>query len=168
MKTRVIQDDSEPADDGINRYAPVVGTSETQIGAAPEVVWEVLTGIAHWPSWNPDVKSAALDGELAAGSEFRWKAGPGTITSTVQRIDRLRRIAWTGRTFGIDAMHLYALEPRGRTTFVRTEESYDGFVARRFRGQLQKRLDRALEDGLRHLKIEAERRSTHPTEKRRS
>jgi uncharacterized protein YndB with AHSA1/START domain len=165
MKTRVIQDDSEPAEDGIDRYAPVVGTSETEIAAAPEVVWEVLIGIAHWPSWNPDVKSAAVDGELAEGSEFRWKAGPGTITSTLQRIERPRRITWTGRTFGVNAMHAYALEPRGGKTFVRTEESYDGFVARRFRGQLQKRLDRALDDGLRHLKTEVERRTTHPNER---
>jgi uncharacterized protein YndB with AHSA1/START domain len=168
MKTRVIQDDPEPAESGINGHAPVVGTSETEIAAGAEVVWDVLTGIAHWPSWNPDVKAAALDGYLVKGAGFRWKAGPGTIRSTLQLVERPRRIAWTGRTFGIDAMHMYALEPRGGKTFVRTEESYDGFVARRFRGQLQKRLDRALDDGLRHLKTEAERRATDPTKQRRS
>jgi hypothetical protein len=168
MKTRVIQDGPEPAENGINRQAPVVGTRAIEVAAATEVVWDVLAGIDEWPSWNPDVKSAALDGELAEGSVFRWKAGPGTITSTIERVQPPRRIAWTGRTFGIEAMHVYALEPRGGKTHVTTEESYDGFVARRFRGQLQKRLDHALEDGLRHLKSEAERRSTHPTAPRRS
>jgi hypothetical protein len=168
MKTRVIQDGSEPAENGIDPQAPVVGTRAVEVAAAREVVWNVVAGIDEWPTWNPDVKSAALDGELAQGSVFRWKAGPGTITSTIERVERPRRIAWTGRTFGIDAIHVYALEPRGGKTFVTTEESYDGFVARRFRRQLQKRLDRALEDGLRHLKSEAERRSLHPTADGRS
>ena len=40
-----------------------------------------------------------------------------------------------------------------------TEESYDGLVARLFRRPLQKTLDRALADGTRYLKAEAERRS---------
>jgi len=42
---------------------------------------------------------------------------------------------------------------------VGTEESYDGLVARLFRRPLQETLDRALADGTRYLKAEAERRS---------
>jgi hypothetical protein len=49
MKTRVIQADTVQAANGINRAAPVVGTSETEVAAAREVVWDVLTGIEHWP-----------------------------------------------------------------------------------------------------------------------
>ena len=70
--------------------------------------------------------------------------------------------------FGIDAMHVYALEARDGKTFVRTEESYDGLVARLFSGQLRKTLDSALENGLRHLKAEAERVTADPTAQRRS
>ena len=66
MKTRVIQDDSEPATDAVNRQAPVVGMCETEIAAAPDVVWEVLTAIEHWSSWNPDVKSMEFEGPLGA------------------------------------------------------------------------------------------------------
>jgi hypothetical protein len=39
-----------------------------------------------------------------------------------------------------------------------TEESYEGLVARVLRGSLQKTLDKALEQGLAHLKREVERR----------
>jgi hypothetical protein len=46
---------------------------------------------------------------------------------------------------------------RDGKTFVRTEESYEGLVARLLRGSLQKTFDRALADGLRYLKAEAER-----------
>jgi hypothetical protein len=42
---------------------------------------------------------------------------------------------------------------------VLTEESYEGLVARLFRRPLQNALDRALDNGLRHLKVEVERRA---------
>jgi hypothetical protein len=40
---------------------------------------------------------------------------------------------------------------------VQTEETFSGLLARLFRGQLQKTLDKSLEEGLEHLKGEAER-----------
>jgi uncharacterized protein YndB with AHSA1/START domain len=144
---------------GIDEQAPVAGASEIEIAAAPEVVWEVLTEFERWPSWNPDVKSLSMRGPVAEGSEFRWKAGPGTITSTIRRVEPPRMIAWTGRTLGIRAIHFWWLEPPEGTTFVRTEESYDGAVARLFRRSLKRALERGLEDGIRYLKAEAERRS---------
>jgi hypothetical protein len=139
--------------------APVVGQSEAEIDASPDVVWDVLTGIERWPMWNPDVKSVSMQGSLTEGSEFRWKAGPGTIKSTIQHVEPPELIAWRGTTFGIKAFHVYVLEPRGEKTFVRTAESYDGLVSRLFRGSLKKTLDRALANGIQSLKAEAERRS---------
>jgi uncharacterized protein YndB with AHSA1/START domain len=168
MKTRVIQDDAEPAEHGINRAAPVVAGGETEIAAACDVVWDVLTGIEQWPTWNPEVKSVSMHGAVSEGSVFRWKAGPGTITSTLEHVEVPRRIAWSGTTLGIEAIHVYALEARDGVTLVRTEESYDGLVARLFRGRLRQTLERSLESGLRHLKSEAERRNAHRGTERRS
>jgi uncharacterized protein YndB with AHSA1/START domain len=148
---------------GINERAPVVGASDIEIAAAPEAVWEVLTAFERWPSWNPQVKSLTMQGGVAPGSVFRWKAGPGTITSTIQRVERPRLIAWTGKTLGIKAIHFWHFEPRNGKTSVRTEESYEGFVARLFRRSLQRTLDRALAEGLRFLKTEVERRTTRET-----
>jgi hypothetical protein len=145
---------------GINEKAPVVGRSEIEIAAPPETVWDVLTEIERWPSWNPDVKSVSMDGLVAEASVFRWKAGPGQITSTIRRVEPPRLIAWTGKTLGIRAIHFYRLEPRNGKTIARTEESYEGLVARILRRSLQKTLDRALADGLRYLKNEAEHRPT--------
>ena len=159
MKTRVIQDDGEPVDNGVNRAAPVVGVSETEVAADRQVVWDVLAGIEDWPGWNPDVRSVSIEGAVSEGTRFRWKAGAGTITSTLERVEPPRRIAWSGRAFGLKALHIYALEARDGVTLVRTEESYDGAMAVLFRGRLQKVLDRALASGLRHLKAEAERRT---------
>jgi uncharacterized protein YndB with AHSA1/START domain len=144
---------------GIDVRAPVVGAAEIEITAEPELVWDVLAALESWPTWNPDIKSLSMHGDVAVGSVFRWKAGPGTITSTIREVDPPRRIAWTGRTLGIRAVHVWWLEPSDGTTTVLTEESYQGLVARLFRRPLQKALDRALDNALRYLKAEVERRA---------
>lgn len=137
----------------------MIASGENEVAADPEVVWDVMTAIDSWPDWNPDVKSASLEGELAPGSKFSWKAGPGTITSKIQQVERLRTLAWTGRSLGINAVHVWRLEPRDGKTVVRTEESWEGPLVRIFRGPMQKMLQRAIDAGLRHLKAEAERRA---------
>jgi uncharacterized protein YndB with AHSA1/START domain len=141
------------------REAPVRSRREIEIAAPPEVVWDVLTGFDEWPQWNPDVKSMSFDGPVAPGSEFRWKAGPGTIVSTLERVEPPRFVSWRGRTMSIKALHEWHLEPRDGGTSVQTEETFSGLLARLFRGQLQKRLDRSLDEGLAHLKSDAERRA---------
>jgi uncharacterized protein YndB with AHSA1/START domain len=138
---------------------PVVSSVEVEIDAPIEVVWRTLVAIEDWPEWNPDVKSASVDGGLAEGTVFRWKAGPGTITSRVVRLEPPRLIAWTGRTLGIRAQHVWRLEHRDGRTIARTEESYDGLVVRVLRRPLQGVLDKALTGGARHLEREAERRA---------
>jgi uncharacterized protein YndB with AHSA1/START domain len=146
----------------INTDAPAVARGEIEVAAPPEVVWAVLTDIAAWPSWNPDVKSAALDGPLAAGTQFRWKAGPGTITSTLQSVEAPRRIEWTGTTFGIKAVHVHQFEQQREATIVRSAESWEGLPVRLLRGSMAKTLQKAVDSGLRHLKAEAERRASNP------
>jgi len=139
--------------------APVRSRREIDVAAPPEVVWEVLTDFDRWQEWNPEVKSMSFDGPLAPGAMFRWKAGPGTIVSTVEEIDRPRYIRWRGRTLSIAAVHEWRFEGRDGGTHVETDESFSGMLARLLRGSLQKQLDRALEEGLVHLKREAERRA---------
>jgi hypothetical protein len=146
----------------IDVRAPVVGAAEIDISAEPELVWDVLTAFERWPTWNPDIESISMHGDVAAGSTFRWKAGPGTITSTIQEVEPPRQIAWTGRTLGIRAIHVWWLEPSDGATTVLTEESYEGLVARLLRRPLQRALDRALDNSLRHLKTEVERRVARP------
>jgi uncharacterized protein YndB with AHSA1/START domain len=139
--------------------APVRSRREIDIAAPAEVVWEVLTDFDRWPQWNPEVKSMSWDGPLAPGSAFRWKAGPGTIVSTLEEIDRPRYVRWRGRTMSIAAIHEWRLEERDGGTHVETEETFFGALARLLRRSLQKQLDSALEEGLEHLKREAERRA---------
>jgi uncharacterized protein YndB with AHSA1/START domain len=143
----------------VNESAPAVASAEVEVHADPETVWEVLTSIDEWPGWNPEVRFASLEDGLSEGTRFRWKAGPGTITSTLQRIERPRLIAWTGTTFGIKAIHVHRLEPQGGGTVVSSQESWDGLPVRILRRRMQRTLDQTLTAGLGHLKVEAERRA---------
>ncbi len=142
----------------INAHAPIILSAEIEIDAPPELVWEVLSAIESWPSWNPEVKEATLDGDLAAGTLFRWKAGPSSLTSTLATVDRPSRIAWTGQSLGLSAIHVYNLEPRDGHTLVRTAESVQGIPARLLRGTLKKRMGTATDLGLQALKTETEQR----------
>jgi uncharacterized protein YndB with AHSA1/START domain len=143
----------------INEHAPVVARGETHIAAPPDVVWQVMSTVSDWPSWNPDIKEARLEGPLAPGSRFRWRAGPGQITSVLRDVRPGQLLEWTGSTFGVKAVHVWRLEPADAGTIARTEESWEGLLATLFRGRSKRTLDAAIESGLRLLKAESERRA---------
>jgi len=143
----------------IEPAAPVVSTHVVEIDAPADRVWAVLTAIDRWGAWNPDVKSVSIDGPVAEGLVFRWKAGPGTVTSRIEHLERPRLIVWSGRTLGIRAVHVWRLDAQGGMTIASTEESYAGLVARVLRRPLQAMLDRALTDAAGYLKSEAEKSS---------
>jgi uncharacterized protein YndB with AHSA1/START domain len=141
----------------VDENAPVVARAEIEIAAPPDAVWDVLTDFDRWPTWNPDVSSMTFGGDVVEGAEFRWKAGPTTITSTIRRIERPRLIGWTGRTLGTRAVHVYRLEPRNGATLVTTAESFNGWLARVARGPMRRTLNKSLDAGLEHLKTRVER-----------
>ncbi len=144
----------------VNKEAPAIATGDIEIRATPEVVWDLLADIDNWPRWNRDVKEATLMGGLRESSVFRWKAGPGTITSTLEKVDRPREIGWRGKTIGINAVHVYKLGPSAEGTKVHTEESFDGLVVSLLKRSMRKTLQKGIDGGLAHLKAEAERRSS--------
>ena len=144
---------------GIDPTAPVRNRSEIEVDASPEVVWEVLTDFGSWPSWNPDVKSMTIDGPVEPGTVLRWKSGPSTITSELQSVEPPRSISWTGKTMSIRAFHVWSLEAKDGKTVVRSDETFQGTVARIFRRPLQKAIDKSFVDSLSRLKAEAERRA---------
>jgi len=137
--------------------SPIKATAQIEIGAEPAIVWDVITDIERWPRWNPDVHAARLKGALAVGTEFVWKAGPGTVTSRFTALERPSLIVWRGKTLGVTAEHTWHLEVQGYFTTVRTEETWEGLLVTLLRGKMQKALQKAIDDGLAYLKAEAER-----------
>jgi hypothetical protein len=143
----------------INRSAPATAAAETRIDADPQTVFAAMSAIDEWPSWNPDVKSAKLEGPVQPGTVFRWKAGPTSLVSTLQVVDPPRELAWTGKTLSIKAIHVFRFEPAdGGGTLARSEESWEGLLASLLRGYSRKTLEKSMKDVLAHLKAEAERR----------
>jgi carbon monoxide dehydrogenase subunit G len=137
----------------------VKGSAVTLVRAPAELVWQILADIAQWPRWNPAVQRVAVQGPLRPGAVFRWKSGGMNIVSRVHEVSHGTRLAWSGRTLGIRALHVWTFEQTGEGTLVKTEESFGGLVARLFAKWLQPLLERALRQGLDALKTEAERRS---------
>jgi uncharacterized protein YndB with AHSA1/START domain len=78
--------------------APVFVTTDIDVEASPEAVWDTLTDLDSWPGWLPDVKSMAADGPFVVGTKFKWRAGPGTIKSEVVTAERPSRDDRTGRS----------------------------------------------------------------------
>ncbi|MGH2740592.1 MAG: SRPBCC family protein [Actinomycetota bacterium] len=143
----------------INSGAPATASGELDIAASLEVVWDVISDIGAWPFWNPDVKSARLEGPLAVSSVFRWKAGRASLTSRLRVVDPPSELSWSGRTMGIRAIHIFRFEPSDGGTLARSEESWEGFVPTLLKGYSRRTLDRGIRSVLRLLKDEAERRA---------
>ena len=142
----------------INRGAPATAEGELQIAADTETVFSVIAAIDEWPSWNPDVRSATLEGPVEPGTTFRWKSGPTTLTSMLQVVERPGEITWTGTTMGIRAVHVFRFEPRNGGTLARSEESWEGLLPRLLTGYSRRTLATGIRKMLAALGAEAERR----------
>ncbi|PKL66600.1 MAG: polyketide cyclase [Methanobacteriales archaeon HGW-Methanobacteriales-1] len=141
----------------INEKAPVTARAKIEINADPELVWKIMVNIEEWPRWNPEIKSAAIFGDLSVGTKFKWKAGPGTITSQILEVDPPKTLAWKGKTMGIKAIHLWNIDFINEKTVVSTEESWDGIIVHLMKGTMQKSLQKSINAGLKYLKIESEK-----------
>lgn len=140
----------------VNEDAPVMAKAEIEIEADPVTVWKVITDIESWPDWNPDVESAIIHGELEKGTQFQWKSGPWRITSILQEVDPPHQIAWTGKTMGVNAIHVWRLEDKNNITLAQSEESWDGLVSRDMHDRMQEMLESSLKSVLKYLKDEVE------------
>ncbi len=112
----------------IDVHAPVQASSEITINAPPSRVWNLLTSINDWPTWQHDITAAHLDGPLQAGTDFTWSAGT-SIHSRLALVQPPRQVAWTGKAYNATAIHVWTLEPLpSDRTLVKTSESMSGFL----------------------------------------
>jgi hypothetical protein len=147
----------------IDASAPAIVRRSATIAAPVAVVWELLSRIDEWPSWQEEVERAELSGPLAPGASFRWKAGPFGISSRVEELEPQRAIGWSGGALGVHARHVYRLAPAdGGGTVVDSQESWGGLLARVLPGLARKRLIAGVERALADLRREAERRGSAP------
>ncbi|MCE1254686.1 MAG: SRPBCC family protein [Anaerolineae bacterium] len=143
----------------VNLHAPLIARKEILINAPISQVWTTLTDINNWPEWQPDVNTARLEGELAQGTVFRWKALGLNITSVIRELATHKKIGWTGRSIGMQAIHIWTFESLENGVQVSTQESLDGWFPRLLKLFDREFLSKSLTASLQVLKKEAERRA---------
>jgi hypothetical protein len=70
----------------INENAPAVASSEIEVAAPPEVVWDVIADFERWPSWNPDVKSLSITGPVAEAERRSQGSRRRTESTRAERL----------------------------------------------------------------------------------
>ena len=115
----------------------LVRTIETaiDIDAPPERVWSVLTGVQHYPEWNPFI--ADISGPLVAGCRIRVRFQPiAKISMSVRPwllVTRAgRELRWKGFLFGsdlFDTEHYFILAPTPNGTRFVQGERFSGLLA---------------------------------------
>lgn len=138
---------------------PVRGSAEIDISAPINKVWALQTDLARWKEWNADIEEMNVKGPLEAGTEFTWKAGGITINSRITEVIEHRRIVWTGKTMGIDAVHKWEFSSGGEVTHVSTEEEFSGFLPWLLPGTMRKTILNALQHGVHVLKVASEKQA---------
>lgn len=141
----------------INEEAPVTCRETITIEAPREKVWDILSNIDEWPTWEPEISKTKLNGELQPGTTFTWKTGGSKIKSTLHTVEPYSHFGWTGNVFGISAIHNWALTESKGITKVEVAESMEGFLAGVFKKSLQKTLDNNMHNWLGFLKTACEK-----------
>ncbi len=140
----------------INYSAPVWCSKSIAINASNEKVWLVLTNINSWPSWQPEITNSKIKGALKPETTFDWKSGGASIRSTIHTVDPFTNFGWTGKTFGLHAIHNWNLQVKDGQTIVSVAESMDGFIAKLFKGPFNRNLEKGMHRWLGFLKKECE------------
>ena len=140
----------------IDRDAPVITHHQVDIAALLDVVWHLHTDVNGWPSWNPEITAAKIEGEFEQGNSFTRTSYGLTVTSTIHVVKDHARTLWSGPVQGIMGIHEWRFEPTRSGVHVATEESWSGDPVEADPNSLRAALDESLVSWLGRLKTQAE------------
>ncbi len=141
----------------INTQAPVQCSKSITIQAGGEKVWSVLTNINQWQQWQTGISKATLSGAVAPQSTFVWKTGGATVHSTLHTVVPNEAFGWTGKTFGMYAIHNWTIAESNGVTTVAVTESMEGLLAQLLKKSFNKSLEKGMQHWLEMLKQECEK-----------
>lgn len=141
----------------IDTTAPLIGKKDIEINAPVHHVWAIQTDIKSWPKWQKDISSVNIEGKLTKGTVFKWKAMGMNITSVLQEVNENKTIGWSGKSIGMNAIHVWKFEKQGNKTIVTTEESLSGWFPMLIRLFKPDFLEQSLSKSLLNLKNQAEK-----------
>ena len=144
----------------LNPVAPVRNKHTIRIEAPAERVWQVLSQINQWTTWQPDLAYAHLPGPVQNGTRFDWSAsGYHAIHSTLHTVEPGVAFGWSASAFGSFAVHNWQFTSYEGYTEVTSEETMEGWLVRLLQPLMQPTLDQANARWLAYLKVAAEQRS---------
>jgi hypothetical protein len=120
------------------------------------VVWDLHTDVDRWPSWNPEITAAKLDGDYQPGNSFTWTSYGFTVTSTIHDVEDHSRTLWSGAAQGIVGIHEWRFEQTPNGVHVMTDESFAGDPIQADPEMFRTTLDKTLTAWLARLKTQAE------------
>lgn len=141
----------------INAVAPVKCSRGILIDASPTNVWAIMTDIDNWTKWQSDISHPRLNGQLTPNTTFDWKMGGVKIHSTLHTVEPFTKFGWTGKTWGISAIHNWTLTDLNGQTQVSVHESMEGFLAWLLKRPFNKTLAKGMENWLVLLKAACEK-----------
>lgn len=108
--------------------------TEITIDAPLDAVWDALTDLPGWESWNPSFHD--IRGQIVAGARLSFRVGPDSrmrIRPRVIEVADRRTFAWRGHLFGVpglfDGEHRFTLAPTaGGGTHLVQEERFAGVL----------------------------------------
>jgi len=119
-------------------------SSQIEINASPEKVWEVLSDFASYPEWNPFMRK--ISGDLKVGGRLEVFLQPSgargfTFKPKVLDADRNHKIRWVGHLLfpGLfDGEHILEIQPLdGKVRFIQ-RELFGGLFLPLLSGMLRK------------------------------
>ncbi len=140
-----------------NSNAPVKCSKSLLINVSQQKVWSVLTDIDNWDKWQPEITKPRLTGSLSEHAKFVWITGGVKINSTLHTVKPYEAFGWTGKTFGMYAIHNWSLSGQNGATLVTVNESMQGFLAAIFKESFNKNLEQGMQHWLEALKKECEK-----------
>lgn len=149
----------------IDGDAPVLARHEVAIEAPLETIWQLHIDVNEWPTWQPDIPEAHLDGDFVPGASFSWTISGLSVTSPIYDVSPptgdvspQSRTLWGGTTQGITGIHEWTFRDMTQGVIVATNESFAGEPVEADPAVMQSQLDTSLIAWLGYLKAAAESR----------
>ncbi|MEW5841057.1 SRPBCC domain-containing protein [Nitrososphaera sp.] len=114
--------------------------TEVEIDASAQKVWDIITGFAEYPEWNPFIRR--VEGRLEQGSRITIHLTTPSGTSRtygpkITKIDPPRELRWLGKMPGLmSGEHVFEIvqEPGGRRVKLVHREVFGGLLSSFFGG----------------------------------
>ena len=108
---------------------PTLHEVHALIHAVPETVFDALSKLSAWNTWQSDVRVLTSENRLYEGCEFKYSDSGIVINSVVTEYQPFQTVAWKSRSLWLTAEVRFTLTNEHGNTFVEFEQAIYGFGA---------------------------------------